>query len=182
MAEVVAVNVQFVGLHEMEAAFAAAGLKGPYALAKAIDSVGNRTTTQVKRSLVLQTGAKYGRVSAAIVTRQAMGAGEGSYQIVARDVYLSLKEFGPKQTKKGVSAAPWRKRRVFPHTFIGPGGHVFERVVVGGKRVGRLPLHKLSGPAIPKEMVKDETEATFFAFTARELPIAIEKALLKAAP
>ena len=167
-------HVEWVNLDTLHSAFANAGLKSVYAIAKAIDEVGKKTTTQVARATAYQAGVGYGRVKAAITTKQAMGSGSGTYSIIARDVTLSLKEFGPRQTKKGVSAAPWRKRRVFPHTFFGPGGHVFVRV---GK--SRLPIHKLFGPAIPKEMVKDQAEQTFYAYTAQALPAAMEKWLLR---
>ena len=71
---------------------------------------------------------------------------------------MSLKEFGARQTAKGVSAAPWGKRRVFPHAFIAPtlGGHVFIR-----EGRSRLPIRKLWGPAIPREMVKDQSKEAF---------------------
>ena len=99
--------------------------------------------------------------------------------MVARDATLSLKEFSPRQTKAGVSAAPWGKRRVFPHSFIGKNGHVFVRGKVDGKRVGRLPIYKLFGPNIPKEMVKDEAEKTFYRETEKLLGPAVEKWLLR---
>lgn len=71
--------------------------------------------------------------------------------IVARDTFTSLKDFRPVQTKAGVVAGPWGKRRLFPHTFIGPNGHVFVRRKDGS-------LHKLFGPAIPNEMIRGEME------------------------
>jgi len=103
-----------------------------------------------------------------------MGTGSGQYEIIARDVTLSLKDFAPRQTAKGVSAAPWGKRRVFPHTFIGPNEHVFVRL---GR--ARLPVKKLFGPSIPKEMVKDEAEQTFYRVCSSLLPAAAEKWLLR---
>ena len=47
------------------------------------------------------------------------------------------------------------------------------------KGKSRLPIHKLFGPNIPKEMVKDETEATFYRVSADLLGAAIEKWLVK---
>ena len=169
------VKVAFQDLTRLEDLIKNAGLKAPYAIAKAIDAVGNKTMTQVKRSVAAQAGVPVGKAGAVLSKRQAMGAGGGSFSIVARDVTLSLKEFGPRKTAKGISAAPWHKRRVFPHTFFGPGGHVFVRE---GK--GRLPIKKLFGPNIPKEMVKDQTEQLFYAYTASALPAELEKWLFKA--
>lgn len=170
--EAVAVRVEFTP--HIAPLFERAGLKSVYAVAKAIDEVGNKTKTVVIRSVAKQAGVKYGRAKGVINARQAMGAGMGSYEIVARDVTMSLKEFGPRRTAKGVSAAPWGKRRVFPHTFMGPNGHVFVR-----KGKARLPIHKLFGPAIPKEMVKDQTEQAFYATVAATLGPAVEKWLLR---
>ena len=150
------------------------GDKSEYAVRKAIDEVGNKTKTQVIRAVAQQAGVKVGRARAVIRSTQAMGAGSGVYTIIARDVTMSLKEFGPRQTAKGVSAAPWRKRQVFNHTFTGPGGHVFVRE---GK--ARLPIRKLWGPAIPKEMTKDVAEETFFATVDAMLPAAVEKWLMR---
>jgi hypothetical protein len=45
----------------------------------------------------------------------------------------------------------------------------------GNKRAGRLPIHKLFGPAIPKELVKGESEKTFHRTTETLLPGALEK-------
>ena len=174
MAEV-DVKVTFTDISRLEGMIREAGLKAPYAIAKALDAVGNKTMTQVKRSVAKQAGVPVGKAGAVLSARQAMGSGQGTFTIVARDVTLSLKEFGARKTRAGVSAAPWAKRRVFPHSFIGPGGHVFVRQ---GK--GRLPIKKLWGPNIPKEMVKDQTEQTFYAFTAQALPAELEKWLFKA--
>ncbi len=65
------------------------------------------------------------------------------------------------------------------HAFIGTtlGGHVFVREVHGGSRVGRLPIRELFGPAIPRELLKDDVKATFESTVAAELPIAAEREL-----
>lgn len=150
------------------------GDKSEYAIRKAVDEVGNKTRTQVIRAVAKQAGVKTGRVRSVLHTSQAMGAGAGTFIITARDVTMSMKEFAPRQTPKGVAAKPWNAKRVFPHTFFGPGSHVFVRE---GK--GRLPIKKLWGPAIPKEMVKDEAERTFFANVETLLPAAVEKWLMR---
>jgi hypothetical protein len=172
MADAVAVNVKFD--KDIGALYERAGLGSVYAMGKALDEVGNKTKTQTMRAVAAQAGVKYGAVKGVVSSRQAMGAGSGQYEIIARGATLSLKEFAPRQTAKGVSAAPWGKRRVFPHTFIGPGGHIFAR-----KGKSRLPIHKLFGPAIPKEMVKDEAERTFYRVSGELLGPAVEKWLLR---
>ena len=54
--------------------------------------------------------------------------------------HIPLAEFHARQTRRGVSAAPWGQRRVFPHTFIVEqlGGPVFKR-----EGNARLPIRKL---------------------------------------
>jgi hypothetical protein len=95
-----------------------------------------------------------------------------------------MKEFTPRAEPHGVSAAPWGKRRVFLHSFFGPGGHVFVRAHPNtGERRGprpvhsQLPIRKLWGPAIPKEMIKDEAEQVFYRTAADLLGKAIEAQL-----
>ena len=119
MAEV-DVKVAFQDLTRLEDLIKNAGLKAPNVIAKAIDAVGNKTMTQVKRSVAAQAGVPVGKAGAVLSKRQAMGAGGGSFSIVARDVMLSLKEFGPRKTVKGISAAPWHKRRLPAH-LLRPG-------------------------------------------------------------
>jgi hypothetical protein len=75
---------------------------------------------------------------------------------------------------RGITARPWGILRKYPHAFFGPGGHVYERT-----SRARLPIKKLWGPAIPKEMVKDEAEATFYRVSAELLGPAVEKWLLR---
>jgi hypothetical protein len=155
----------------MAAAFERAGVNVKPALGRAINHTGDKARTQLSRALVKQTGLKYGRVRAAVRTLRAGRLGL-VYRIIAKDGWISLKEFGARQTGRGVSAAPWGKRRVFPHTFIAPGlgGHVFER-----KSKGRTPIRKLWGPAIPAELVKDQSKIAFETTVNAELPARLER-------
>lgn len=172
MAETIAVKVDFT--KDLAALFRQAGMATPYAVAKALDEVGNKTKTQVTRAVAKQAGVKYRKAKSVLSSKQAMGTGMGAYEIIARDVTLSLKEFSPKQRAKGVVAAPWGRRLLFKHAFIGPNGHVYVRLTKA-----RLPIKKLWGPNIPKEMVKDESAATFFRVSSELLGPAIEKWLLR---
>ena len=70
---------------------------------------------------------------------------------VARGRPLNLIRFKARQTKKGVSASAWGKRKVYKGTFIGNQGRtVFKRV---GKQ--RTPIQAVWGPSIPKTMLQD---------------------------
>lgn len=166
MKEAFEIKVDARDFVRMANTFAAAGKNIKPALMRAVNHTGDKARTQVARALVAQTGLKYGKVREALATHTASPA-HIVYRIVAKGAYTSLKEYAARQTGRGTSAAPWGKRRVFPHTFIVAtlGGHVFER-----RTSARFPIRKLWGPAIPNEMVKDKSRAAFEGTVAAELP------------
>ena len=47
--------------------------------------------------------------------------GDEEYSIFIKSRYKNVIEFGARQTKKGVSAKVWGKRRVYKRAFIGGG-------------------------------------------------------------
>ncbi len=164
-------------LVSVEKLFRQVGNQAPHAIRRAVNRVGDKARTLVTRTLAKQTGAKYGAVRKALSIKRA-NYSSLAYRIMARGAHLSLKEFGPRQTRKVVSAAPWGKRRVFPHAFISTtlGGHVFVRagtrhVMARGRYAGKLrqPLHKMYGPALPNELTKAETAAAFLAQVRAQL-------------
>lgn len=107
---------------------------------------------------------KYGVVRNALSTTPASAASLTA-AIVARGGFAPLSAFGARQTKKGVSAAPGNRRRVFPGTFIiSDGGNVYRGL---GKK--RFPIAKLYGPAVPVELPKDQSRAAFYATVPRVL-------------
>lgn len=126
---------------------------------RALNKGGDQGRTQVKRSLVSQTGIKYGMINKAVKTVRAH-PNKLEYSLIADGTETNLNLFGARQRKKGVSAAPWKKRRIFKSTFIVPGyeGRVFKRA---GKERG--PLEPLFGPNIAREVVKDKTKAAWQA-------------------
>jgi Prophage minor tail protein Z (GPZ) len=164
------VKVDVRGFNRMAKQFASAGTNIKPALSRAINHTGDKARTQVTRALAKQTGLKYAKVRETLRTIPA-AIGRLVYRIVSRGGYTSLKEFGARPTQKGVSAAPWGRRRVFPHTFIvtSLGGHVFERT-----SSKRFPIRKLWGPAVPAELVKDQTKAAFEGVVAAELPARLD--------
>jgi len=166
MASELKVSIDTSGFKKMAVQFEQAGRNIKPALRRAINHTGDKARTQISRVLVKQTGLKYSKVRQALRTMPASTASL-VYRIIARGGYTSLKEFGARQTRKGVSASPWGKRRLFLHAFIAPslGGHVFIR-----KGKGHGPIHKLWGPALPAEMVKAESKAAFERTVATELP------------
>ena len=128
--------------------------KAKMVMSRAINHEGRKGYTQVKCVLVKQTGIKYGKIGSAVKNINST-PGNLNFIIEAKGEETSLSLFGAKQGKRGVSAAPWGKRRVFKSTFMRKG-HVLRRV---GKE--RYPIELLWGPNIAREIVKDESKAAF---------------------
>lgn len=72
--------------------------------------------------------------------------------IDASGKFSNLIRFKARQTRRGVSAAPWRRRKVFGSAFIGNKG----RTVFVRTTKSRLPVRPLFGPAIPREFLRDK--------------------------
>lgn len=63
--------------------------------------------------------------------------------------------FAPRQTKKGVTAKAWGKRKLYRHAFMAQmkSGHmgIYRRE---GRE--RLPIKEMYGPSVPREMATNE--------------------------
>jgi hypothetical protein len=142
------------------------GKQTPLALSRALNWTGNKARTAASRKLAEQTGLRYAKVRAELRTFPARPS-DLEYSIGVSGRHIGLSEFGARQQKAGVSAQPWGKRRVFPHTFIvgNLGGQVFVRE---GK--SRLPIRKLWGPALPNELVKDEVPKAWDEVARTDFP------------
>lgn len=137
--------------------------KFPVVASRALNHSGAKGKTASGRALVKQTGLKRKVVVAAMRVTKA-NRSTLQYRIDARGGDIALKYFDARETRKGVSAKPFNKRRVFEGTFIkggrfpnrvalGMGGHVFARV-----GSGRFPIEKRrSGVILPREMVRAES-------------------------
>jgi len=166
--------------------------RGKQVLSRALNHSLAKTETAVNRALAKQTGLKYGDVKKEI-SRFSSNAGNLQGEIKGKGGHHKLKEFKARQTKKGVSAAPWGDRMIFRGTFIigKYGGNVFKRIGkasentldkladYGIKGTGRFPIKALYGPAIPKEMVKDEAQAAFEKTISTALPQRVELELAR---
>jgi hypothetical protein len=120
------------------------------ALSRALNHEGDKGRTQVKRALAKQTGIKYGAVDKAVATVRSTPA-TLTYTLQARGNETNIAWFGGVQRLKGVSATPWRQRRIFAHSFIVPSlGRAFVRT---SKK--RFPIRWVYGPNLARELVKD---------------------------
>lgn len=153
--------------------FKKAEQQAPAAIARAVRRTGDMTATRVVRSLTAQTGLKR-QVIARAVKKAPAGL---TYSLKSRGGNVHLKYFKARETRKGVSAAPWNQRRVFAGMFI-KGGRFPHRVALGlGGQVyartgkGRTPIaSQRSGLFIPKEMISGATAAEFLAAVRTILP------------
>jgi len=126
---------------------------------RALNSEGNKVRTQVRRALRQQTGAK-----AALINHETRGIRSSfsnlTYTIEARGDYLGLSHFSPRQFAYGVRAKPWGRWQRFDSAFL-VGSLASNAFVREGR--ARLPIKKMFGPAIPKEMLQDATRDAFEA-------------------
>lgn len=142
---------------------------------RAINHTLDKVHTIVVRTLSKQIGApqavikRYGMITKIRASNATLTA-----TILCKGGPIPLKHFRAYQTRKGVSAAPWKNRKTYKSAFIVPslGGHAYWRV---GRK--RLPIKNIAGPNVPKEIVKDATAAAFQATTSASLPRRIEHEL-----
>lgn len=161
----------------------------PGAMNRAINHTGDKARTGVRVALVSQTGLKRKTINKAVTSTRASSKGGGSYVIKSKGGNIRLQFFGARETRAGVSAAPWNKRRIFGETFI-KGGHFPNRVTIsryGGAVMyrydgaGRFPIKvKKSGLFIAEEMVTGNSAQTFFTIVNRDLPARIAHELMRA--
>lgn len=153
--------------------FAGLSSDGLRILSQQLNREGRKARTALQRDTARAVGTSYSRVGRVMRTIMA-SSGDPSFEVRATDRFMPLADFGPRETRKGVSAAPWGVRRVFPSTFTrggrwpkrveapGLGGQVMSRV-----GAGRTPLEKHYGPAIPVEMTQGDPLAGWFASSDR---------------
>jgi len=141
------------------------GHKADRALSRAMNHTGRKARTQVRRALVTQTGLARKTIVKAV--REVRARPQSlSYTLRTSGGDISLKYFKPRETRAGVTAAPFGKRQLFAGTFVkggrfpgrvtlNMGGHVY-RNIEGGKWGGRVELVD-SGVVIPEQLVTGAT-------------------------
>jgi hypothetical protein len=142
-------------------------------ISRVLNHVGGTARTKVKSALAKQMGLHAGTVDAGLQTKRAY-PGKQSFEVTASGRPIPLAEFGARQTRRGVSARPWGARRVFPGTFIVPslGGQVLRRA---GR--ARLPIVKLWGPSMPRELLRDQAPKVFFDEVRAKVPVRLKHEL-----
>lgn len=118
----------------------------------AMNQIGNKMNTQVKRQTVKQLGVSYAQAGGGWNVIPA-NAGNLSFTIEGSGRYMGVGEFGARQFQYGVRARPWGKSRTFKGAFM-QGGAVLTRV---GK--ARYPIKTLWAGSIPREMERTDGDS-----------------------
>ena len=187
------VQVDAEQLARMANMIGALGKNAGPAIARAVNHTGDKARTQMIRALTVQTGLQRKTIVKALrVTKASATKGSMEYRIDSAGGNVSLKYFGARETRAGVSAAPWGARRVFAGTFMRAGwwpervdkpkwhGQVFRRTG-GTSKTGMDAFEKVrSGLFIPGEMVQGATGEAFRAVVDRDLPDRLGHELMRA--
>jgi hypothetical protein len=177
---VATINVDVTALTRFAGRLQSAKHNMPQHLAKLVHEVGPIATAQMKRVLPAQTGLKFKTINRALKGR-AQGP---NYAIVSKGGDVRLKFFGARETAKGVTAAPWNSRRLYPATFIRSGwwpkrgrpvsgGHVMRRT-----GASKYPIEQVrSGLYIPNEMITGKSAVVFYGTVEHRLAPKLEAVL-----
>ena len=176
------------GLVRFDNGIKSLGKDGRKVMQRALARSGDMARTQVYRALAAQTGLKRKVIVRSIRVKRPSFV-DLTYEMKASGGDIALKYFSPRETRGGVSAAPFGKRQIFPSTFLKGGrfpnrkGMVFNGHVVKRTGTGRFPIEvQKSGVIIPNEMVTGETAAAFQRVVAHNLPLRVEHELGRMLP
>lgn len=137
------------------------------AYSRALNHVGRRGYTRVKRAVVQQSSIKMADVNRGTRFHSAR-LQSMLIRISATGEYLPLKYFGARSFSYGIRAKVWGRFVRYPRLFIiqSLGGNVFRNTGGFNRRSGRNnALEKAWGPAIPVEMLRDRSAAEFETMT-----------------
>lgn len=124
---------------------------------RAMNTEGRKSYTAVKRAIAKQTSIKVGDVARSMSFKPSRPNALET-RVIGKGRHFPLSYFGAKQFSYGVRAKVWGAAQTYPHAFIVKryGGGAYKRL-----SAKRFPIKQLWGPAIPVELVKDETLATW---------------------
>jgi hypothetical protein len=197
----IVIKVEFDGAKELSNMLAAAGVKAPQAIRRAINHTGDKAKTAMARALAKQTGLKVSvtkralkplRASDGSATGFVPGKGSLEYVLRCKGGDVSLKYFRPIERGGGVYARPWGVQRFYPGAFMKSGprgkrilnpkfhGHVMENIAGGAWR-GKIKIVR-SGVFLAAEMVKGDSAAAFHKVVESDLLPRVRHELLRVLP
>jgi len=148
----------------------------PKALVTALNKVGAEVATQAKSELAGATGLKAGVVAKKIQKDKAR-RNDNTYSIFIKSRYLNVIEFGARQTKRGVSANVWGKRKIYRGAFIGGGRNSGKRLVFKKLKDDPKRIEALHGPSLPREFHRQDMEKIFKKKIKTRFPILFKRAV-----
>ena len=148
----------------------------PKALVTALNKVGTKVVTQAKRELKDATGLKAGVVGKKIKKDKAR-KGDETYSIHIKSRYLNVIEFGARQTKKGVSAKVWGKRKAYRGAFIGSRINSGKQLVFKKRKDDPKRIEALHGASLPREFERQDMAKIFNKKIKTRFPILFKRAL-----
>jgi len=144
----------------------------PKAAARAINRVIKTVQSEAARAIAKDTAFKVKEA------RQFLGMKKATWtqiegKVIAERHSPNLIRFAAVQTKGGVKAKPYQKRRLYKHTFIANKG----RTVFVRKGRSRLPIRPIYGPSIRAEFTRDQIRRIYATKAAQRWPIEMRAAL-----
>ena len=146
------------------------------ALVTSLNKVGAEVVTQAKRELKDATGLKAGVVAKKIKKDKAR-RGDEEYSIFIKSRYLNVIEFGARQTKRGVSAKVWGKRKIYRGAFIGGGRNSGKRLVFKKRKDNPKKIKALHGASLPREFERQDMAKIFNKKIKTRFPILFKRAV-----
>ena len=146
------------------------------AMVTALNKVGAEVVTQAKRELKEATGLKAGVVGKKIKKDKAR-RGDETYSIFIKSRYLNVIEFGARQTKRGVSAKVWGKRKIYRGAFIGSGRNSGKQLVFKKLKDNPKRIEALHGASLPREFNRQDMEKIFMKKIKTRFPILFKRAV-----
>ena len=146
------------------------------ALVTSLNKIGAEVFTQAKRELKDATGLKVGVVAKGLKKDKAR-RGDETYSIHIKSRYLNVIEFGARQTKRGVSAKVWGKRKVYRGAFIGSGRNSGKQLVFKKRKNAPKRIEALHGASLPREFERQDMAKIFNKKIKTRFPILLKRAL-----
>jgi len=146
------------------------------AMVTALNKVGAEVVTQAKKEMKEATGLKTGVVGKKIKKDKAR-RGDEEYSIFIKSRYLHVIEFGARQTKRGVSAKVWGKRKIYRGAFINSGRNSGKRLVFKKLKDDPKRIEALHGASLPREFHRQDMESIFKKKIKTRFPILFKRAV-----
>jgi hypothetical protein len=144
------------------------------ALSVGVNATIRQTRAKARQNVAKESSIKAGRVAKGLTIDEYSTPSTLSATVLGSGRPISLKEFGARQTRKGVSARVWGRRQMYPGAFIveSIGGHVLHRLTSM-----RFPIEKMWGAGIAQVMSQDHVSSVILDFGQTRLHVNAQRQL-----